>query len=363
MNNRISKVVGFPDREAIDFEAATWVARRSGESLGAEDEAAFRAWLRASDLHRDAYARLARFWDDAAVLKDLDDIADSVEAADVPARSRVWQGAGALAAAAGLMLVLGALLLFPGFGSDRADIAGAESRDQSGDHAQDYVTGVGEQRTVVLADGSRVRLNTSTAISVALGRDLRSIRLLEGEAFFEVEHDADRPFLVQSRAGSVRALGTSFSTRLRGRQTLEVTVAEGLVEVTPPTASERPAPTGPAPDRTRAIEVAAGSTAVYSDVAQEVKSVTESELGRRLSWRSGIVVFAGEPLSGVVEDVSRYTDIEIRIADASIESLPIGGYFRVGELDALFESLELVFGIEVEHGSRGEIVLARGPGK
>jgi transmembrane sensor len=74
------------------------------------------------------------------------------------------------------------------------------------------------------------------------------------------------------------------------------------------------------------------------------------------------VVFAGEPLRTVVEDVSRYTELEITIADPSIETLPIGGYFRIGEIESLLESLQLVFGIEARRVSEDEIVLARGSG-
>jgi transmembrane sensor len=193
---------------------------------------------------------------------------------------------------------------------------------------------------------------------VALTDAARKIRLLEGEAFFEVAHDAERPFSVESSAGSVRALGTSFSTRLRDRQVLEVTVEEGRVQVSaPPTPREARA--GSPSIMPEPIEVAAGATATYSDDARQVRPVSASELSRRLSWRDGVVVFAGEPLRTVVEDVSRYTDLRIRIADPSIEALPIGGYFRIGEIEALLDSLRLVFGIEARRMEGGEIVLAR----
>lgn len=226
--------------------------------------------------------------------------------------------------------------------------------------ARDFATAVGEQRTVALDDGSSIRMNTGTSLTVAYTSDARRIRLIQGEAFFEVAHDPARPFSVDSTAGSVRALGTSFATRLKDRQVLEVTVAEGVVEVLPPEVSPGPPTAVPVPARPEPLQIPAGSRAVYSGMQQTVEAVTAGELARRLSWRDGMIVFAGEPLRVVLDDVNRYTDVDIVISDPSIEDLPIGGYFRVGEVDALLESLEVVFGLRVQRIDSGHVVLTRG---
>ncbi|MEE4362101.1 MAG: FecR domain-containing protein [Pseudomonadales bacterium] len=344
MSKGTQKVVEFPDREAIELEAATWIVRQGEEDFGVDGAAALAAWLKASERHRDAYRRLTSTWEAAEVLRELDDIADSVE---VPAPDALWSPArrGALLAMAAALLLAVGVVQF-----------GVLPQRPQPDPSRDYVTAVGEQRTIDLADGTVVRLNTDTALSVHLADDARRVRLLQGEAFFEVAHDPDRPFTVSSRAGSVRAVGTAFATRLKDREVLEVTVAEGRVEVT----FQSDQPDLAAAPQSAPVEVAAGNTVLYSRDRQEVAPASETEIDRKLSWRDGVVIFAGESLRTVVDDVSRYTDLEISIADERLESLPIGGYFRVGETEALFESLELVFGINVERVGDGRIVLSPG---
>ncbi|MCA1790267.1 MAG: DUF4880 domain-containing protein, partial [Thioalkalivibrio sp.] len=100
MSKGTHKVVDFPRRESIELEAASWVVRRDSEDFGADDEAALAAWLKVSERHRDAWRRLGAVWADAAVLQELDDIADSVEAERAaPAKPRSWRRYGALATA------------------------------------------------------------------------------------------------------------------------------------------------------------------------------------------------------------------------------------------------------------------------
>src|SRR5690606_28626324 len=93
-------------------------------------------------------------------------------------------------------------------------------------------TGVGEQRTVTLEDGSRVSLNTATRLSLHFDRGVRRVRLQSGEALFEVARDPGRPFVVESGDRQVRALGTAFIVR-RDAGRIAVTLMEGSVEVAP----------------------------------------------------------------------------------------------------------------------------------
>lgn len=347
MTEERDKVVEFPARESIELEAATWAARSGEADFSEADQAALDEWLAASERHRAAFRQFAAFWEDAAILRELDDIADAVEPYEAPGKAAGLRWIGVGAAAACLL----ATLLVPG----RPDEAGLV--EVAG--PRDFATAVGEQRTVDLDDGSSIRMNTGTSLSVAYTPGARRIRLIQGEAFFEVAHDPARPFQVDSSAGSVRALGTSFATRLKDRQVLEVTVAEGVVEVAPPPEPSLPA-ASTLPSRPEPFQLPAGSRAVYSGVEHEVEAVTAGELARRLSWRDGMIVFSGEPLRLVLDDVSRYTDVDIRISDPSIEDLPIGGYFRVGEVDALLESLEVVFGLRVQRVASGDVLLTRG---
>jgi hypothetical protein len=95
-----------------------------------------------------------------------------------------------------------------------------------------YATGIGEQRTVTLSDGSTVELNSQSRLRVAFHPHERDVELLEGQALFHVAHDRTRPFLVQSEGAKVRAVGTQFDVYRKSDGTV-ITVVEGRVAVMP----------------------------------------------------------------------------------------------------------------------------------
>jgi len=338
-------IVDFPSPEQLELEAAHYASLTTCGDMTPEDEEKLESWLAASERHQEAYARMAALWSESAVLRELSDIADSVEPLrEAAERRRVGRvSRGFIAASVVAVLLIGIWSIVPTAQPPRS--------------VQDYVTDVGEQRNVELPDGTRININTGTALSVDFSEDELRVRLLQGEAFMEVARDPSRPFVVDSTAGEVRALGTAFATRLRGRSILEVTVTEGRVAVASksPRSRERQ---GIHNEPAATVEVSAGNEAVIAGDVEHVAAIDDSELTRRLSWRSGVVVFAGDPLHRVVEDISRYTDIDIRILDPDLEQLPIGGYFRVGEVEPLLESLEIVFGIKVIRDADG-IALSR----
>lgn len=324
------------------MQAADWLARQGRADFSAEDFSELQTWLKSSERHREAYRSMEAMWDDMAVLQDLKDISDSVEPEEPPIAVSLARKAGwGIAATVLLTLSVWLGMMMSGSGDPN--------------NSQDFLTAVGEQRTVQLADGSTILMNTDTALSVAINDSSRRIRLVKGEAFFDVAHDPSRPFSVNSNAGVVTALGTSFATRLRDRSTLEVTVSEGRIGLSAVEIST--AIDGLDGDVGPVMEVDAGNTAIYSASTPIVTQATSVEINRKLSWRDGVLVFAGEPLREVVEDVTRYTEFEIIIADSTIENLPVGGYFRVGEVEALFESLNLTFGIRVEREGDGKVTL------
>src|SRR5690606_23127337 len=94
-----------------------------------------------------------------------------------------------------------------------------------------HTTEVGEHRTFSLPDGSTITLNTNSELKVTYDKDFRNIRLLRGEAHFEVARDLDRPFLVYAGNGLVRAVGTAFTVFIHDPKEVEVTVTHGVIEV------------------------------------------------------------------------------------------------------------------------------------
>jgi transmembrane sensor len=93
----------------------------------------------------------------------------------------------------------------------------------------------------------------------------------------------------------------------------------------------------------------AGQTAIVDQHVETIHQLAEAEIKRKLAWREGVLVYSGEPLSEVIAEVSRYTDIHIEIADPALAERPVAGYFPVSRIEGLFQSLELNFGIHVEH--------------
>lgn len=341
------KVVTFPDLRAIEAEASAWIARLDCDDACEEDRTAFREWQNRSPLHQETVARLSTVWNELDVLKELAIPAEKkISSKPVLAwpfiNFKPWSVG--LAAGFALIVALGIFINFQGWnGSERTRV---------------YSTAIGAQKTIELSDGSTILLNTNSQIEVRYTQAARDIRLLQGEAFFDVASNPHRPFTVYAGTGFVRAVGTAFTVHLRNTH-IEVTVTEGDVELTSlidpiaVTASER-AHRLPKPLAT----IAAGQSALFSEEIESLVTIPTSEINRKLSWRQGVLVFAGEPLAKVITDISRYTDITITIIDPELRDLRIGGYFKVGEVDAMFEALEKGFGIRVERINGARVLLS-----
>lgn len=334
----MENIIRFPDAGTIEAEAAEWLVRLDSGTLSGEDYAAYREWLARSPAHRDTFTRLSAVWASLDAAKTYaDPLPGGAAGNTAPAKnSRVWRWK--IAAAAVMVLVVGGLAYW--------------NRPEPAPVVTAYETPVGAQRTVALADGTTVLLNTASRIEVAYSHRERDVRLVRGEAYFDVTHDAKRPFVVLSGARQVRDIGTAFAVRLAGR-VLEVTVAKGVVELAVTPAAEASAQ--------RLAVLNAGQSAAFDRKLAYVKHLSSGELNRQLSWREGVLVYAGEPLAEVVSDISRYTKIQISLADPAIADLPVGGYFEVGKVRSVFDALENNFGIRAEwvDETHVRLVLAR----
>jgi transmembrane sensor len=205
-------------------------------------------------------------------------------------------------------------------------------------------TAIGEQRTVTLAEGSRVTLNTDTKLTTDLGASKRRIFLERGEAMFEVAHDKARPFIVDSRFGSVRAVGTKFVVRLDEEQGLAVIVTEGKVIVTRAGSASRTA--GARTTLTAGQELASRKDRV------RVANLEAEQLKRELAWRQGDIVFEGESLAEAAAEMQRYTSTQISV-DPAVADYSIGGYFRTGDIDAFVSTVEDIFPVKSERSAKG----------
>jgi transmembrane sensor len=169
------------------------------------------------------------------------------------------------------------------------------------------------------------------------------LRLLEGEAYFAVAHDPDRPFDVDTRLGSVRALGTRFDLLLDERH-LEVNMEEGKVLVSSGTGGGQEAVAG-----IRAT-LMAGDAKVTLDSA---------DLNRLENWRAQRIEFDRVVLEEVLKEMSRYTRVPIRAGSAQIGGVMISAVLKTGDVEALKATLKGAFGFRVVEGD-GEFVVVDG---
>lgn len=347
----MSNVRLFANRDAIEAEAREWLIRLDGDiPLNDEEITALREWAGRSPAHRQELKRISRFWDNANILTEL----------AIPLHSDAVQGnrtdTGSslfarhrLAAAAVFLLSVGVAvtswMAFPGPDTTSNGI---------------YGTAIGQLRTVALPDGSAIQLNTDSQVQVDYGPSTRKIRLLRGESLFEVTSDPDKPFEVYAGGNLIRAIGTAFSVQLTG-SVVKVTVVEGKVELV----KFKNEPTGfdndSVPDARSMSErlsiLEQGQSAILGNTINQLQTLAQQELYEQLSWRHGFLSFSGEPLKEVVREISRYTPITIEIADPALETLQVGGRFRVDDLEAILEILETSFGIQISRIGDQRILL------
>jgi len=318
--------------DAIREEAAAWFARRRDGVGTPSEEAAFENWRGSNEAHARAYAETERAWHEWRHLQGsarMREMTDAAMAATAPRRRRAPAGRRwrPLLAAACIVAVvaIGGIKLLP-------LLLPAPSVT--------YTAGLGEQRTEQLPDGTRVTLNTQTALQVRYSHSRREVVLQHGEAMFDVIHDAKRPFVVTAGDGSIVDLGTQFEVRKQDGAAI-VTLLEGRVEVA-------------AQDERK--QLVPGEQARYGGHIAGI-SVRQVDTAAVTSWLHGRLDFNGMPLAEAVEEANRYSAVKLRLGDPKLADMPVGGSFRAGDNAAIAAALSAVFPVRVARSDTHEIVL------
>lgn len=308
-----------PSHRALE-QAAEWFALlRSGEATP-EERRQWEAWLDGAQEHRTAWRYVER----------ISSQFQPVQAS--PSRESAAKGFCAansrLARRRQLLLGLGALAGtgLSGWAAWRLTPLPGMVLAWSADHR----SATGEVRRIELADGSQVWLGTASAFDEDYGDGLRRLRLLAGEILIQTAADPTRPFVVDTPQGRVRALGTRFTVRIEGDETL-VAVYKGAVEArTAGSGSVRVVHTG---EQTRFTDQALAATQA-ADPAGEV-------------WARGILVTNNTPLSDVARELQRYRGGVLRVAP-EIAGLPVIGSYPATDPDRALAMLEAVLPIRVQ---------------
>lgn len=330
----------------IAAEAAVWIARLHGPARSKHMERECLAWQASSPAHRLAFERCTDLWmdigsvDRAAVAR----AASRAPAQDPPKRvgagqtlqsRRRWAGPRAFASATAAAVALAALLAIQPW------------RD-----IDSYDTRIGEQRLVVLQDGTRISLNTSTRVKVELSKTQRHVTVEGGEAFFEVAKDASRPFVVQAAGTEVTATGTAFAVRLvptgaGTTEALDVTLVEGQVVVR---GAESQAA---AADIATAIVMAAGERIRLGDARHRKGAQTTAtaalhrdrpRIDHVLAWKRGEVIFDNTLLSDALAEMNRYSSTPI-LVDGSLAQLRVSGLHKAGDNASFARAVAALHGL------------------
>ncbi|BBK34886.1 FecR family protein [Stella humosa] len=317
------------------FEAAaTWLVRLREPLATPQDRADFAGWLAADARHPAAMDRAARLW--GRLAEPAMALAAASRPAANPGQRTIrrpgwrpgWRHAGTWAAAAALLLAVA--------------IGVVQGPALYDDLRADHRTPVGERRTVELADGSRLTLNTGTALAIDLAGDGRRVRLFRGEAFFDVAADPDRPFLVDTAAGSVRVVGTRFNVRLDGARAV-VAVEEGRVVAR-----------GAGPDGAE-VALARGQQVLLSADAPPVAAPLDGEQAGE--WRSGRLVFFRTPLAEVTAELERYRGGRIVPLGNRLRALRVTGAFDTGRPDAALDVIAATLAVDLTRLPFGIVLL------
>ena len=205
-------------------------------------------------------------------------------------------------------------------------------------------TALGEQRSVVLSDGSLVTLNTASSIEVRMASDRRTVKLLAGEALFSVAHDASRPFEVTTDNTTVRAIGTQFNVD-RHRTTTTVTVVEGRVAVIT---------TGDRNHSTQLSPVAAGEQLTLAP--QNVQHSVHTDVATAIAWTQRKLVFEHRHLDEVAEEFNRYNRQIIEIRGAALRGQEVTGVFQANDPASFLTFLAGLPGVSIERSADRVVV-------
>lgn len=333
-------------------EAAAWVERKAS-GLTARQETELKDWLAADARHARAFKEQDALWRMASRLRQQGQGEEFIRevkalagwrAAKKRRRATAWAAASIAAAVVVLFFV-------------RPFVQKTELDPASS------VALLPDRR--ILPDGSVVELNSGAEIAVAFAQEIRAVRLLHGEALFQVAENPARPFVVTAAGVDVRAVGTAFSVALSPDQ-VNVLVTEGRVSVQRSAPAENtslliePASIAPLP---KPIYLSAGARLAIPASASALEStpqaVTPAQIDEALAWRSRRVEFTLTPLAKAMEFFNNQNSVRLVVGDDSLGELRLTGVFWTDDPQGFSRLVKETFGVRIEEGADGSIVFRK----
>lgn len=316
--------------DTLEARAADWLQkRRYWKDWSPEDQTALDSWLEESPHHAVAYWRLAGGLERTERLAALRDHRRT----RASLFSALWPALPKLVAALATVALLGGATFI------------AFQQTKSGSGPQLYSTGLGGHQIITLADGSQIELNTETALTADIGPDHRHVKLERGEAFFDIVHDAKRPFIVEADGQRITDLGTQFLAR-RESGRLEVDLVEGKarVDITGKNA--------------KSALLLPGDRAIATTTDLAVTKRTAKKLDAQLGWRRGVIVFDNVTLAEAAAELNRYNQQKIVVVGASAGQLNVNATLPINNVGLFVRSAKTLFDLKIENRGN-EILISR----
>lgn len=292
-----------PNRQAAD-----WLARLHADDRSSKDEAEFSRWVAADPRNAETFERASAVWDSIGGLSQPETAPAAPTQPAVLTRRMVLAGSAVVA------------------------VVGAASLGWQEAGAVEYQTAVGEQRRIVLEDGTRVMLDTATSIRFMAETKLRTLLLLAGRIDVEIAPDP-RPFIIDAGARRARTRTARIDVRRDGEAVALTTIA-GTVSVASVAADVEP------------VAVNAGERIA---MAQDQRyNVDRPELNDLTAWQTGRLAFRDETLATAVSEMNRYSTRQLVITDPEAAKLRLSGVYRVGDPEAFANSLAVLLAVRVE---------------
>lgn len=302
-----------PDRKTFEA-AASWYVQFQSQTPTAAERQAWQQWLNGDPSHQAAWNQMEQLQRSLGALPQ-DFTRRALSTSQQRRQVLKW------------MLVLG------GTGYLGWNV---QQHTPLGNVWADYRTSVGERRRIELADGTRIDLNTRTAIDVIFDGRQRLIRLREGEVLIHTgKRGGQTPFYVETRQGRIQALGTTFTVRQLPDST-RVGVLEDRVSVAP----------GDQPNHAQLLS--AGESA---DFDRQHVGLNHAYRGSQAAWVDGQLIVLDARLGDVIEDLARYRPGVLQ-CDLASAHLRVSGTFRLDSTDAVLANLQATLPIQVKYFTR-----------
>jgi transmembrane sensor len=327
-------------------QASLWWVRLREDDVAPEEIGQWLDWCQSDPAHLQAFEKVESL---GGRLGALDAATRAEMVRDLlgkPGADRKRSGHASrryLALVAGLALAVGGAALLEG-----------ALRPSATTQSASYVTHKAQGEDIRLVDGSHLAIGADSTVMVNYTKARRNLQLRDGEAFFEVQHNPDRPFVVQAGRLKVTAVGTAFNIRKTGDE-IEVIVTHGVVDVEDGASQ---ATDNSALPKDGAIRVAAGQL-VIADRGSTSLTVRPVDTNAAVSWRSGSMSFLDEDLALVVANLNRYSAREVQIVDPALDHLRFTGSVVQGHEEEWLAAIQKVYPVVVRETDDGRALLLK----